>query len=205
MRKIGIFGSSFNPLHIGHLIIAEQARVRLGLDKVLFVPTGNPYHKDVEELEFDTRYEMTEESIKDNPYFEMSDIEKNISGNSYSYDVVKMLMEREEAEYYFIMGSDSLNNLKTWYKYEEFLNLVHVIVFARPNYESSKELIDELDNISYKNLYYYDDLLLEISSSYIRKSIESGYTPKYMLTDESIRYIEEHKLWKWYLNKSEKI
>ena len=78
MRKIGILGASFNPIHIAHLIIAEQARIRLDLDKILFIPTFNPYHKDVNLMDYDDRVKMVKDIIKDNKYFSLSEIERNI-------------------------------------------------------------------------------------------------------------------------------
>lgn len=193
--KIGIFGSSFNPLHIGHLITAEQARIRLNLDKVLFVPTANPYHKKVDLLDYELRYEMTERSIKDNKYFEMSDIEKNLDGNSYSYDVVKTLIEDEKGDYYFIMGSDSFNQLETWHRYEDFVKLVNLIVFKRPGYEIETNLFNKMKNITERSLDYIDDIQLEISSTYIRNMISKGYIPKYLLHEETYKFIEENETW----------
>lgn len=193
MKRIGIFGSSFNPIHIGHLIIAEQARIRLELDEILFIPTYSPYHKKVDVLDFSVRYNMTKESIKDNNYFKLSDIEKKLDGNSYSYNLLKLLKSKEEANYYFIMGSDSFNNLDTWYRYKDFLSLVNLVVFERPGY-----FIDEKKLVKYKNLadiYYYNDVQIQVSSTFIRKEIKRELYPKYLLKEETINFIKENKLW----------
>lgn len=193
--KIGIFGSAFNPIHTGHLIFSEQARFRLGLDKVLFVPTANPYHKDDKDLlAYDVRSEMTKVTIDDNKYFEMSDIERNLKSNSYSFDVVSMLKEREEGEYYFVMGSDSFNQLDTWYKYQDLLKLVNLVVFKRPGYEIDLEILENYRKIG-KEIFYFDDLQIQVSSTYIRNSIKEGYIPRYLLTETTRQYIKEHKLW----------
>lgn len=199
MKKIGIFGSSFNPIHIGHLIISEQARVRLNLDKVLFIPTANPYHKKVDLLDYDIRYEMTAKTIEDNKCFEISDIEKNLQKNSYSFDIINMLISEENANYYFIIGSDSFNNLDTWYRFEELLNMVNFVVFKRPGYDIDYKKLEKFKSISNKQIIYYDDLQLEISSSFIRNSIKQINIPRYLLKDETVRFILENNLWKWIL------
>ena len=193
--KVGLFGSSFNPIHIGHLVIAEQARVRLGLDKVLFIPTANPYHKKVDLLDYDIRYKMVEETIKDNKYFELSDIEKNLKKNSYSYDVVKKLKKKSKDDYYFIMGSDSFQEIETWYEYNKFIDLLDLVVFKRPGYDVEGDHLNKMRNFSKNRIFYFDDLQLEISSTYIRNSIKDGYIPKYLLREETIAYIEDNKLW----------
>ena len=193
--KVGLFGSSFNPIHIGHLVIAEQARIRLGLDKVLFIPTANPYHKKVDLLDYDIRYEMVEETIKDNKYFELSDIEKNLKKNSYSYDVVKKLKKKSNDDYYFIMGSDSFQEIETWYEYNKFIDLLDLVVFKRPGYDVEGDHLNKMRNFSKNRIFYFDDLQLEISSTYIRNSIRDGYIPKYLLREETIAYIKDKKLW----------
>ncbi|WP_311487565.1 nicotinate-nucleotide adenylyltransferase [uncultured Helcococcus sp.] len=193
--KVGLFGSSFNPIHIGHLVIAEQARVRLGLDKVLFIPTANPYHKKVDLLDYDIRYKIVEETIKDNKYFEISEVEKNLKKNSYSYDVVKKLKKKNKDDYYFIMGSDSFQEIETWYEYNKFIDLLDLVVFKRPGYDVEGDHLNKMRNFSKNRIFYFDDLQLEISSTYIRNSIRDGYIPKYLLREETIAYIKDKKLW----------
>lgn len=196
MKRIGIFGSSFNPIHIGHLIISEQARIRLNLDKILFIPTANPYHKKVDLLDYDIRYEMTKKTIKDNQFFELSDIEKNLKINSYSYNIMSELIKSENANYYFIIGSDSFNNLHTWYEYEKFLQLVNLVVFKRPGYDIDTETLDRYRKLSSNEIIYYDDLQIEISSTQIRNSIINNIIPRYILKDETIEFIQENNLWR---------
>lgn len=193
MKKIGVFGSAFNPIHIGHLIMSEQARVRLGLDKVLFIPTLNPYHKKVDLINFDLRYKMTENAIKNNKYFQVSSVEKDISGNSYSYDIMQKLIENENAEYYFIMGTDSFNQLDTWYRYTNLLSIVKLIVFKRPGYKVDIDKLEKYKNLT--NIYYFDDLQIQISSTFIRNEIKENRYPKYLLLDNTINFIKEYKLW----------
>lgn len=206
MKKIGIFGSSFNPIHIGHLIISEKARIKVNLDKVLFIPTANPYHKKVDLLDYKDRFNMTKLAIKDNKYFEISDIEKNFKDNSYSYDVINKLIELDKLnnrdddsdiinDYYFIIGSDSLINLDTWYRYKDFINLVNLVVFKRPSYDIDKNLLKKYRDLTDKKIIYINDTQIEISSTELRGYIKENIFPKYLLKDDTIEYIMENKLW----------
>ncbi|MFM1515577.1 nicotinate-nucleotide adenylyltransferase [Helcococcus ovis] len=196
MKKIGVFGSSFNPIHIGHLIISEQARIRLCLDKILFIPTANPYHKKVDLLDYNIRYEMTERTVEDNPFFEVSDIEKHLKTASYSFDIMKKLKSKIDAEIYFIIGSDSFINLHTWHRYEELIKIVNLVVFQRPGYKINLELIEKYRFLTKKQIIFYDDIQLFISSSDIRNNIKNNIYPKYLLRDETIKYIMENNLWR---------
>lgn len=195
MKKVGVFGSSFNPIHIGHLLVSEQARIRLNLDKVLFIPTANPYHKKVDLLDYDIRYEMTQKTIKDNPSFEISDIEKDLETASYSFDIMKKLKSQINAEIYFIIGSDSFINMDTWHRYQDFIKMVNLVIFQRPGYNIDKKLIKSYSEMTDKKIIFYDDIQLLISSSQIRKDIKNGIYPKYLLRDETIKYILENNLW----------
>lgn len=194
--KLGVFGSSFNPIHIAHLIIADQARIRLNLDKVIFIPTLNPYHKNVDLVKYEDRINMVNLAIENNIFFEVSDLERDFKSNSYSYNVVKKIKEDfPKDEIYFILGSDSFLTLDSWYKYEDFIKMVNIVVFSRPFYDIDLNLIKKYDSITNRKIYYYKDLNFEISSSSIRKSIKSGYIPKYIIPDKVIKYIEENNLW----------
>ncbi|MFM1524965.1 MULTISPECIES: nicotinate-nucleotide adenylyltransferase [Helcococcus] len=195
MKKIGVFGSSFNPIHIGHLLVSDQARIRVNLDKVLFIPTANPYHKNVDLLDYDIRYEMTKKTIEDNPFFEMSDIERDLKTASYSFDIIKKLKSQIDAEIYFIIGSDSFINLDTWHRYEEFIKMVNLVVFQRPGYNINLDFIEKYRSLTKKEIIFYDDIQILISSSQIRKDIKNDIFPKYLLRDETIKYIMENNLW----------
>lgn len=195
MRKIGLFGSSFNPLHVGHLIMSEQAIERLGLDQVLLIPTKNPYHKKVEMLDYEFRYKMAEIEAKKNARLSLSDVERNLESNSYTYDVIGLLREKyEDANFYFIMGSDSLIGFDKWYKKDDLMTLCSFVVFQRPEDDDVTELVK-----SYKakgmDLYYFNDLQIEVSSTYIRNCIRYKKSVRYLLTDDIINFIEENKLY----------
>lgn len=119
MRRIGIMGGTFNPIHNAHLSIAEKAREQFALEKVLFMPSGVPYMKDQREiLSFDSRCEMTALAIADNPYFELSTLEAadaEQGKNTYTYETLQKLRRSDpEAEYYFLLGADSLYAIEHW-------------------------------------------------------------------------------------------
>ena len=113
-KKIGIMGGSFDPIHMGHLMMSEYVRSELDLDEVLFVPTGNPPHKQIGILEAEKRLEMVKIAIADNPHFTVSDLEVQKKGISYSVDTVLELKAlHPEDEFYFLIGSDLLPQLKS--------------------------------------------------------------------------------------------
>ena len=117
-EKIGILGGTFDPIHLGHLIIAEQARDQYGLDKVMLIPSGHSYFKDNRSrkvLPAQTRLQMTKIAAQDHPPFEVSDIEVNRPGNTYSFETLEALKAlNPEAELYFIVGADTVCSMRTW-------------------------------------------------------------------------------------------
>ncbi len=192
MMKIGIFGSSFNPLHIGHLAMVDQAIERLYLDKLLLVPTKNPYHKQVDLLDFEDRLSLCRIEAEVNRKLEISDIEARIEGPSYTYDVINKLKELyPESDFYFIMGSDSLINFHSWYRYEELIKMATYVIFKRPEDPDIKDKLSEYRKLG-MDIYYYDDLQMQISSTFIRESLREGKSVRYLLTDRSLKYIKEN-------------
>ena len=131
-KKIGIMGGTFNPIHYGHLILAERARESFSLDYVIFIPSGLSYMKD-DVLDSNIRYQMTALAIKDNPNFKISAIETNRIGNSYTYETLEelSLLEKEGSTFYFIIGEDSLFNIEQWKFPERIFQLAEIIVAKR--------------------------------------------------------------------------
>lgn len=198
MEKIGLLGASFNPIHTGHLIMAEQARQRYGLDKVLFIPSYRPYHKNVEMVDYRTRADMVELAIAGNEGFELSLVEENIEKNSYSYDTVREIKKLyKDASLYFILGEDSLLYIHKWYRYEDFLSLVKLIVFRRDQ-ETGGDFWDQVKMLEDKGyeVNVIDDMKFQISSSFIRKSIKNSWSVSYLLPDKVETYIEDRKLYR---------
>lgn len=195
MKKIGIFGSSFNPIHMGHLIICEQARIRLDLDRILLVPTKNPYHKKTDFVDFTDRLKMANLSVENDSNFDISDVESLIEGNSYTYNVLKLLdKEFTDSRFYFIMGSDSLINFHTWYKYDELIKMLSFIVFKRPEDEDIAHLVERYSKKG-MDIKYFDDLQIQISSTYLRNSLAENKSVKYLVPDSAIDYINKKGLY----------
>ena len=115
VKRIGLFGGSFNPIHIGHLVIAEAAWQEFGLEKVIFIPSGDTPNKDMHHIDKFDRYNMVKEAVKDNPHFALSPIERDRCGPSYTVDTVHILKEEwgPYYEFYFICGTDALADLPT--------------------------------------------------------------------------------------------
>src|SRR5262245_16024054 len=131
--RLGIFGGSFDPVHTGHLILAEQCREQARLDRVLFVPAARPPHKTRELTPFHHRAEMRTLAIAGNPAFVVDELEKDRPGPSFTADTLEQLHQREpEAELWLILGADSLFDVPRWYRPERILELAGLLVVGRP-------------------------------------------------------------------------
>ena len=189
---IALYGGSFDPIHIGHLITATNAVENYNLDKVIFIPSHITPLKDrnLEASDVD-RYEMIQRSIKNNPKFIVSDYEINNDGVSYSYNTVKYFSELYKNEkIYFIIGTDRAKDLKKWYNIGELAKLVTFIFVARDE-EDLYKIVE--GDVFYKSINYeiMKSPVIEISSSLIRKNLKNKKSIKYMITDECRSYIEE--------------
>jgi nicotinate-nucleotide adenylyltransferase len=187
--KIGILGGTFNPVHLGHLIIAEQARDKLDLDKVIFIPAGIPPHKDVGDLiAARYRYRMIAAAIKGNPVFEVCDLEMHRKGKSYSVETLGELKKRfpRKTQFYFIIGSDTLNELHTWKDPERIFTLCRFAVVKRPKF-------------TFRNLppgsVMIDEFAINISSSLIREKIAAGESFRYLVPEAVRVYILKNGLY----------
>ncbi|HLY65289.1 MAG TPA: nicotinate-nucleotide adenylyltransferase, partial [Chloroflexota bacterium] len=144
--RIGILGGTFDPIHYGHLVAGEEVRCALGLERILFVPAARPPHKvDYKVSPAELRLEMVRLAIADNPAFEVSTVDVDRAGYSYTVDTVAMLQERlgPHAELFFILGEDALADLPTWHHPEKLLQMCQLIAVNRPGYHSfSLRLLD---------------------------------------------------------------
>jgi nicotinate-nucleotide adenylyltransferase len=189
VQHIGILGGTFNPIHIGHLAIAQMAQEKASLDKVVFVPAFIPPHKTVTHLAAaKDRLAMVRLAIGDNPSFAVSDYEITKGGKSFSIDTVRHFREiyQHKAKLYFIIGGDSLATLPTWREIDKLLKLVTFIAVNRPGYKKNREAMKHIAVESELN----------ISSSDLRKRVIQGKTIKYLVPDKVIRYIGQRKIYR---------
>ncbi len=212
---IGVLGGTFNPIHYGHLRIAEEAREKLGLDKVLFVPAGNPPLKNRDLADSHHRYEMTGLAIGTSPFFELSDIECGRRAKSYTVETLAELSQLfPEKDLYFILGIDSFLDIPSWYQPERLADLAHFVVVSRPGQRFTdlssripvdvKTLID-LDSCNLevhrsvlgreRELFLLNVTPMGISSTAIRALIGEGMSIKYLLPETVESYIIANKLY----------
>ena len=199
--RIGIMGGTFDPIHDGHLAAAEAARVEFGLCKVIFMPAGNPPHKQSQKIsDAEHRYRMTALATSSNSGFEVSRLEVDKAGITYTFDTMEELRSiyGEAPEIYFITGADAVLELLTWYKIGELLTLCKFIAVTRPGFDIWK-LEQKIAEISSKydgEIICLEVPLLEISSTDIRERIKNGKPVKYLLPEEVEAYIHKNGLYK---------
>ena len=186
-KKIGILGGTFNPPHLGHLIMAQQVGDQLGLDEVRFMPDAQPPHVD-EKKTIDPlhRAKMVQAAIAGNSRFGIELLEVQRGGKSYTYNTMLQLkVEHPNYEYYFIIGGDEVAYLKTWYRIDDLLKLVHFVGVNRPGQPRVTDY--PVEWVAVPNL--------EISSTDIRKRIANKQSVRYLLPDMVAAYIVENGLY----------
>jgi len=196
--RLGIAGGTFDPIHIGHLIIAEVARQECDLDKVLFIPTGVPPHKTGYAVTpAACRYEMVRMAIMDNPYFEVSDIEVKREGFTYTVDTLRELKRiyPADVEFFFIIGSDTLPEVKGWREASRVVKYCHFVVYARPGYDVAEREIRFLRETMGASIYTIQGPLLDISSTDIRDRIERKKSIRYLVPPAVEEYIYKNHLY----------
>lgn len=192
-------GGTFDPLHYGHLVAAEMARHEFTLEKVIFIPTGNPPHKENQKVTPPLdRYEMVKRAIVNNPFFEVSPIEMEREGYSYTVDTLRMLhQEYPEHQLYFITGADAFREIFTWKDVHSVLSLCHFIGASRPGFEPD-EFLKELERIYPEflpHMHLLDVPALAISSTDIRQRVKKGKPIRYLLPESVREYILEKGLY----------
>ena len=197
-ERIGLFGGTFDPPHLGHLILASEAQFQLELNRLLWTLTPEPSHKQDQLItSIEHRLAMVNLAIADNPSFELSRAELDRPGPHYTLDTIKLIAEQHpDAEIIPIIGGDSLHDLPSWHRPQELLYAAHWIgVMRRPGEAANlEELERELPGISSK-VHYVNAPLLEIASSEIRSRIADGRPYRYYLTDPVYHYINQHQLY----------
>ena len=188
-KKIGIMGGTFNPIHFGHLLLAETAYHQFSLDEVLFMPTKNPYYKKLgNSVTEEDRVQMVKLAIKDNAHF---------TGTTYTVETLKNLTRKNpDCDYYFIMGADSLYHIESWKNTADVLRMAVILVAGRGDLSSSlNSQIEYIENKYDASIHFLNSPSLEISSNDIRRRVQAGESIRYLLPREVADYIYEHKLY----------
>jgi len=200
MKKIGIMGGTFNPIHMAHLMLGEFTYHELKLDEVWFMPSKKPPHKQNDVILDDNhRANMVKLAIADNPHFKFSEMELEREGLTFTVDTLSALKrENPTDEYYFIIGADSLLKFHLWREPENILKLAHLVAFGRDHLEDGMitNQIEELIHQYGGKIEYLKAANIDISSSLIREYIKEEKPILYFLPTEVRLYIEENKLYK---------
>ena len=200
-KRIGIMGGTFDPIHIGHLILGETAYHQFHLDRILFMPAGNPPHKKGRENRATDRQrvDMVRLAIASNPHFSLSLEEMHREGYTYTYRTLERLKDQNpDTEYYFILGADSLYTFDEWREPERILRACTILVGTR-NHTSDEKLdrvIGELEDKYQGNIQKLESLNIDISSEMIRSWIEKGRSLAYYVPDQVIDYIQKNNIYK---------
>jgi nicotinate-nucleotide adenylyltransferase len=186
--KIGILGGTFNPIHIGHLILAEEAREKLSLDEIIFVPAYLPPHKDSADIApAKQRLEMVKVAIRTNRKFSVSDIEIKRDGRSYTIDTLRAFKEiYPRDELYFIIGSDLLKYLDEWKELKDIITMVKFIAATRPGYALEK-IPSHISTLPIR--------AVDVSGFEIRQAIREGKSFRYLVPEAVFRYICKKRLY----------
>ena len=185
--KIGILGGTFNPPHKGHLVLAQEVLDKLKLDKIFFIPTNIPPHKENEGVDPNHRLAMLKIATEGNEAFEVIDLEIKRGGVSYTVDTLKQLKkEFSSDEFYLIVGSDLANDFSSWKEPEELKKEAKIVVGHRDQYP----LKDKDDFI------ILDIIQIDLSSSKIRDLIQNGHSIRYLVSEKVADYIEKHQLYR---------
>lgn len=196
--QVGILGGTFDPVHYGHLAIAEEARVCIPLDIVLFVPARiQPLRQDERISPPEDRAAMLERAILGNPAFRLSRVEFERPGPSYTVDTLSRLRDQypRGTEFYFIAGSDAFAELPRWKEPERLLTLCRFVVFPRPGHEGDvRELFLQFPGLRQRTVFL-EGPRLEISGSEIRRRVRQGRPIRYLVPDAVEEYIRSHRLY----------
>ncbi|WNC16823.1 nicotinate-nucleotide adenylyltransferase [Brevibacillus brevis] len=189
IKHIGIMGGTFDPIHCGHLLAAEQAREQAKLDEVWFMPTHIPPHKTREGLtSAPHRLQMVELAVADHESFRATDIELRREGPSYTYDTMEQLVrEHPDCRFSFIIGGDMVEILPSWHRYEELSRMIHFIGLARPGTDVKRV---PGDNVTFVEMPVWD-----ISSTLIRARAAEGRSIRYLVPRAVERYIKENRFY----------
>ncbi len=200
IKKLAIMGGTFDPIHTGHLMTAEEVRHEFGIDQVVFIPTGHPPHKDNEEVTHsEHRYLMTVLATVENPHFNVSRIEIDRPGKTYTVDTIKAFKEmyNSNLKIYFITGADAVHEILTWKHVAELMKICEFVAVTRPGYNKNqlKSKIEELRKDFECTVHFLEVPALAISSSDIRGRVKNGRPIQYLVPESIEKYIQKFKLY----------
>lgn len=194
MKKIGLLGGTFDPVHNGHLIICEYLRDELNLDEIWFIPARiHPLKDNTGISDPEHRLNMLRQAVSDNEYFKVSEIEISREGVSYTVDTLKELhrVYRDiSPQFYYFIGMDNVNDLSRWKEPWQILKSCQVVAFGRPGFEPESSVAAFLPSIKFVHTP-----LLEISSTLIRNRVRDGHSVKYLVPETVRKYIAEQGLY----------
>lgn len=197
--KIGLFGGTFDPIHIGHLIVMENVLNFMSLDKIIILPSSNPPHKlNKDKTDVKLRVDMVKKAIENNNRIILSTFEADNNEVIYSYQTINYFKEKYPAdEFYYIMGEDSFMNIESWKNYKDLLR-ENLIVFARSSIDSQSGLVKKVKETNKENIHLINNLNINISSTLIRNLLKDGKSIRYLVTDDVYDFIMENKLYVWH-------
>jgi nicotinate-nucleotide adenylyltransferase len=212
LKLIGLLGGTFNPIHFGHLRMAQELADALNLAEIRFIPSANPPHKAAPIVSAQQRAEMVQLAIADNPLFKLDTRELNRQGASYTIDTLISLREEfgGNDSLCLIMGSDAFSKLDSWHRWNELLNYCHIVLVQRPDNQAQPKLSDQLTAFLTDHYTENSDDLTENSTGYIhmqqitaqdisatkiRKKLASGNTAKYLVPEQVLAYIKQQHLY----------
>ena len=196
--RIGIFGGTFDPIHIGHLILAEEAWFQLGLDRVYLVPAGEPPHKQDRRLAgVEHRIRMAQLATADSDYMRVSRVDADRAGPHYTADMVRIVRQRvdRQVELYFLMGMDSLGDLPAWREAQWLVENCRLVALSRPDVEIDWQQLNRALPGVQEKVIILDMPELEIASHIIQQRVRSGQPIRYQVPLLVERYIREHGLY----------
>jgi len=191
MSRIGLFGGTFDPVHLGHLVVAEWMTDTLELDKTIFIPNNiHPFKKRSDIADAKHRFEMTKRAIRKFSYFDIDDYELTKKGVSYTVDTVRHYKDNNPGtEIYYLMGADNLDDFVSWKQPHEILKLVNLVIYNRFGVD-----IDE--TLDHERMIVMDSPFIDISSTHIRHRIRTGKSFRSLVPDDVHQYIVDHKLYR---------
>lgn len=213
MQTIGLLGGTFNPIHFGHLRMAQELAESLSLDEVRFIPSANPPHKPPPQVSAQNRAAMVKLAIADNPLFKFDGRELQRTGASYTVDTLEELRKElgNDASLVLIMGSDAFTKFNTWHRWQEIIGLCHIVLVQRPVSSIKEPLSNDLETFLHNHYTeHVQDLHdasaglvtmqtitpLEISSTAIRNTLQNKLSARYLIADSVLEYIHVYQLYK---------